>query len=137
MMRNILTALALVLACCPVVQADGGDKGKGKDKTLYALVPAPEPVWQQTGMSLETDAEYLYRVRNNRTIVRQELLVFARRLLDGEGVYGGTAGLVGAAVAVAATDTRVNLNNNGTMGVLLSDTVSADRTVMLQFRKKL
>ena len=58
-------------------------------------------------------------------------------MLDGEGVYGGTAGLVGAAVAVAATDTRVNLNNNGTMGVLLSDTVSADRTVMLQFRKKL
>jgi len=136
-MRRILTALALVLVCCPVVQADGGDKGKGKDKTLYALVPAPEPTWQQAGMSLETDAEYLYRVRTNRTIVRQELRVFARHMLDGEGVYGGTAGLVGAAFAVAATDTRVNLNDNGTMGVLLRDTVSADRTVMFQFRKNL
>ena len=69
-------------------------------------------------------------------VVRQELRVFASRLLDGEGAWGGTARLVGAAVAVAATDTRIDFNDSGTMGVLLRDTAASNRTLLFQFRKK-
>jgi hypothetical protein len=82
-----------------------------------------------------SDAEYRRSVDRNRDIVKEQMDVYADRLLERAGEYGKAVSLFGAVAAVAATDRRYNLNDSKTVGMVLRDTASSDRTVLLEYRK--
>jgi hypothetical protein len=132
-MRKLIAGIICTLACCTTAQADDKDKGK----TLYALTPidADTPRWQQTDDALYSDEDYLRRVDNNRKIVRQELQVYADRLISSDDYSDRAIGLLGAAVVGSLTDTRVHLNDSRSLGMVFRDTAESDRSVMIQFRK--
>ncbi|MGB5541726.1 MAG: hypothetical protein WBO37_16715 [Gammaproteobacteria bacterium] len=127
-MRNYITSMLCALACSAAVHADD------RDKTLYAAAPTERPLWQQTSPGMLPN-EYQRTVDHNRDMVQQQLQVVSLRLLTKAGDYGQAVGLLGTAVAVAATDQRVNLNDSKTVGMVFRDTVSGDRTVLLEYRK--
>jgi len=127
-MRNYITSMLCALVCSAAVHAED------KEKTLYAAAPTERPQWQQTSPELASQ-EYLSTVNHNREMVQQQLQVVSLRLLAKAGDYGQAVGLLGTAVAVAATDQRVNLNDSKTVGMVFRDTASSDRTVLLEYRK--
>ncbi|MEZ5542073.1 MAG: hypothetical protein R3F42_08520 [Pseudomonadota bacterium] len=90
--------------------------------------------WQQTSAAMPSDT-YFRTVQRNRDIVRQQLELYTDRLAGAAGTYGQAVSVVGAAVALAATDQRYNLTDNKTVGVVLRDTTSNDRMVLLEYRK--
>jgi hypothetical protein len=128
MMRKYTTSLLCTLMCSALVHADDRDK-----KTMYAAV-TETPLWQSTHAYMPSD-EYQRTVQRNRDIVQQQLEVYADRLLEHAGHYGQAVSLLGSAVAVAATDRRYHLNGSRTLGMVLRDTASSNRTVLLEYRK--
>jgi hypothetical protein len=129
-MRKFMTSLVCSLLCVGVVHADGDEK-----KTMYAAATTVErPQWRQTSVTM-TSGEYQETVAHNRDILQDQLEDYAGRLLNRTGGYGRAAGLFGAAVAVAVTDRRYSLNDSRTLGMVLRDTVSSDRTVLLEYRR--
>ena len=127
-MRNYIIPMLYALVCSAAVHADD------KEKTLYAAASVERPLWQQTRSGMASQ-EYLRSVHRNREIVQQQLQVVSERLVTSAGTYGHAIGLFGAAVAVAATDQRYHLNDNKTVGMVIRDTASRDRTVLLEYRK--
>jgi hypothetical protein len=128
MMRKFITSLLCTLACTSAVHADD------REKTLYAAATPERPRWQDTSASMPSD-EYTRSVDNNRELLEQELRAYSERVLASAGAYAPAIGLLGAAVAVAATDSRVHLNESKTMGMVFRDTASSDRSVLLEYRK--
>ncbi|MGD2112874.1 MAG: hypothetical protein PVI50_05770 [Gammaproteobacteria bacterium] len=127
-MRNYTISLLCTLLCTAVVQADDKDK-----KTRYAAAPTEQPYWQQTRAAMPAD-EYRRSVHRNRDIVQQQLEVYSDRLLARAGEYGKAIDLFGAAVALAATDRRYHLNDSKTLGMVLQDTASSNRSLLLEYR---
>jgi hypothetical protein len=127
-MRKYITSILCTLVCSSVVHADG------KEKTLYAAVTPESSRWQQTSAAM-TASDYQRSVSNNQAIVQRQLQTYSERLLDSAGAYGPAIGLFGAAIAVAATDTRYNLNDSKTMGMVFRDTTGSDRSVLIEYRK--
>lgn len=127
-MRNYITSMLCALACSAAVHADD------REKTLYAAAPTERPLWQQTSPGMASH-DYQRTVDHNREMVQQQLQAVSVRLLSKAGDYGQAVGLLGTAVAVAATDQRVNLNDSKTVGMVFRDTASTDRTVLLEYRK--
>jgi hypothetical protein len=128
-MRKTLTGMLCTVLCSSIVQADGGDSSTG-----YAAAETVRPAWQSTSLAM-SDAEYRRSVDRNRDIVKEQMNVYADRLLERAGEYGKAVSLFGAVAAVAATDRRYNLNDSKTLGMVLRDTASSNRTVLLEFRK--
>lgn len=128
-MRRIMTGMLCTLLCATTVQADDRDS-----RTHYAAATTQPAVWQSTSPVMSY-ADYRRSVYHNRDIVKQQVGVYADRLLDHAGDYGRAVGLFGVAVAVAATDRRYHLNDSKTVGMVLRDTISSDRTVLLEYRK--
>lgn len=128
-MRKTLTGILCTLLCLPVAQADDRES-----HTRYAAADTLQPAWQRTGPALSY-ADYRRSVDRNRNLVKAQLEVCADRLVEQAGDYGRAVSLVGAAVAVAATDRRYHLNDSKTVGMVLRDTSSSDRTVLLEYRR--
>ena len=126
-MRKHLTCVLCALVFCSAVHADEGD-------TLYASASPTLSRWQHTSATMPS-SDYQRSVSNNREIVQQELQTYAERLRAKTGAYGQAIGLLGATIAVAATDTRYHLNDSKTVGMVLRDTASNDRTVLVEYRK--
>jgi len=127
-MRKYIINILCTLACSGAVHADG------KEKTLLAVLTPELPRWQQTNAAMPS-GDYLRSVDNNQGMVQHELQTYSVRLLTSTGTYRPAIGLLGAAVAVAATDTRYNLNDSRTMGLVFRDTAGSDRSVLLEYRK--
>ena len=128
MMRNCIIIILFGLVYLPAVHADG------KEKTLLAAAGPESSRWQQTSEKMPS-SEYLRSVDNNQEIVKQQLQTYSARLLDSAGAYRPAIGLLGAAVAVATTDTRYTLNDSRTMGLVFRDTTGSDRSVLIEYRK--
>lgn len=127
-MRKLTSFMCCALLVSAAVQADDRE-----GKTLYAAANG-ESRWQHTSAVMSSDT-YQHTVHRNRDIVRQQLHIYSDRLRERAGAYGQAVGVLGAAVAIAATDQRYHLNDSKSVGVVLRDTASSERTVLLEYRK--
>ena len=126
-MRNILIIISCLMACIQAALADD------REKTLFAMVPAANPQWQQTRAGMQAE-EYRRSTRQNQEIVQQGLAGWASRKLADSGAYGPAMGILGATIDLAANDRRYDLNRTGTMGLLLRDSARSDRALLLEYR---
>lgn len=126
-MRNILIIISYIMVSTQVAQADD------REKSMFAMAPAASPQWQQTRAGMQTQ-EYQRLARQNQEIVQQSLADWASRKLADSGAYGPALGILGATIDLAANDRRFRLNEAGTMGVLLRNSASNDRTLLLEYR---
>jgi hypothetical protein len=129
MVRTFIAVSVLAIAAGTVAQAADRDYTRGDG------IPAGDTVWQWSDMAPQSDAEYLRSVTRNRAMVQEELQTCARRLLADGGIYGRSATLLGAAVAASVSDSRVYLNDSRTVRMVLSDTISPDRAILIQYRR--
>ena len=128
-MRNILIIISYLIASIQAASADD------REKTMFAMVPAASPQWQQTRAGMQAD-EYRRSTRQNQKIVQQGLAGWASRKLADSGAYGPALGILGATIDLAANDRRYRLNEAGTMGVLLRDSTRSDRALLLEYRTR-
>ena len=127
MMRRYLMIIICLLAHYPAVHADD------KEKTLYAAAPPVQPQWQHTSVAM-LSRDYMRSANNNRSIVQQRLSDYSSQALARAGKYAPAVGVLGTAISLAANDRRYSLNDSKTLGVLLKDSASSRRSVMLEFR---
>jgi len=128
MMRNYLITIIYLLAYTPAAHADG------EEQTLFAAPEPGRPLWQQTSTAM-LPHDYARTTDNNKLLVYQGLKTYSDRVLANAGAYGPAVGLLGAAIYLAANDRRYHLNDSKSMGVLLKDSASSDRSVLLEYRK--
>jgi hypothetical protein len=126
MMRKLLIIITLVAVNAPA----GADD---KDKTLFAAA-GHHPQWHPTRADMPA-ADYERSTRNNLELLEQGLTAWSSRVRDSGAAYVPVAGLVGAAVSLAAGDRRYSLNDSKTMGVVLRDSADSNRAVLIEYRK--
>jgi hypothetical protein len=128
MMRNYLITIIYLLAYTPAAHADD------MEKTMLAAAEPGRSLWQQTSSAM-LPYDYARTTHTNQRLVYQGLKTYSHRVLANAGDYGPAVGVLGAAIDLAANDRRYHLNDSKSMGVLLKDTASSDRSVLLEYRK--
>lgn len=128
MMRNYLIIIIYLLAYTPAAHADD------KEKTMFAAVEPGRPLWRQTSTAM-LPHDYTRTTYNNKRLVYQGLKTYSHRILANAGAYGSAVGLLGATIDLAVNDRRYHLNDSKSMGILIKDTASSDRSVLLEYRK--
>ncbi|MDX1696770.1 MAG: hypothetical protein R3308_00700 [Thiohalobacterales bacterium] len=126
-MRKLLIINALIA----INQAAMADD---RDKTMFAAQASPQ--WQQTSAHMLV-TDYQHRTGNNMLVLRQGLSEWSGRIRDSGGAYVPVASAVGAAISLAASDRRYSLNDSKTMGLVLRDSTSSDRSLMLEYRRSI
>lgn len=126
-MRQCIMSVVCTLLLVAAVHADD------RERTLYAAATAETQRWQQASHAMTAD-DYARSVDNNQDIIQQGLQHYSERLREHAGALAPTLDLVGAVVAVAAHDRRYSLNDSRTVGMVLRDTASSDRTLLFEYR---
>ena len=126
-MRSALIIITYFLAVPQAVQADD------KEKTLFAAAPQVTTLWQQTRAGMQTD-DYQRITRDNQKLVAGELAAWSRQALANNTSYETTLAVMGATLDLALNDRRYGLNESGSMGLLLRDSASSDRSVLFEYR---
>ena len=124
-MRKILIINALVMLNQVTIADD-------RDRTMFAALTYPQ--WQQTSADMRV-SDYESSTNNNLQLLRQGVSEWSGRIRDSDASYVPVVSLVGAAISLAAADRRYSLNDSKTMGVIVRDSASSDRSLMLEYRK--
>jgi len=127
-MRRMLIIISCIAATVPAAQADD------KEKTLYAAAPAATTQWHQTSLGMQP-LDYRNSTKQNQRIVQQNLAKWANRQLADNPGYAPALGLLGATIDLAVNDRRYHFNEARTMGLLVRDSASSNRALLLEYRK--
>lgn len=128
MMRRYLTIIICLLSHNSAILADD------REKTVHTAAPPVQSQWKQTSIAM-LSRDYMQSADINRQIVQQELATYSSRALNRAGNYAPVAGVLGTAIGLAANDQRYSLNDSKTVGLMLKDSTSSRRSLMLEYRK--
>ena len=126
-MRNKLIIISCLLASSQSAQADD------KDRTMLAFGAEATQRWQQPHSGMLTD-DYQRSTEQNKRLISHQLAALSKEVLTESGAFAPAVGLLGASVDLALNDRRFGLNDSGSMGVLLRDSASDNRTVVFEYR---
>lgn len=126
-MRSIFIIISYLLASIQTAQADD------KDKTLFAATSQATPQWQQLRAGVQSD-DYQRITHNNQQVVLHSLGSWSKQVLAKYDTYAPALTMLGATLDVALRDRRYGLNDSGSMGLMVRDSASNNRALMLEYR---
>ena len=126
-MRNKLIIISCLLASSQAATADD------KEKTMFAASAQATQRWQQTHAAMQAN-DYQRSTRQNKRLVSHQLTTLSKAVLNETGAFAPAIGLLGASIDLALNDRRFGLNDSGSMGVLLRDSTSMNRSVVFEYR---
>lgn len=115
--------LAVVLATSPAVSA------QGTDVPIRGLLQAEQRQWQNFDLNM-SPKEYETAYRDNRRFARD----IAKDTLLSLGIPNTGVNVVGAAVALTVSKTKIPLNRSDTLGLELRNLINEDRRFLLRFK---
>lgn len=127
MMRRILIIISCLLVSSPSAQADD------KEKTMFAAATQASPRWQQTRADMEAD-DYRRTTRDNQKVISRGLAAWSRETLADSGAFAPALGLLGTTIDLALNDRRYDLNETGSMGLLVRDSARSSRALLFEYR---
>lgn len=126
-MRSIFLIISYLLATIQTAQADD------KEKTLFAATSQATSQWQQIRAGIQSD-DYERITHNNQQLVIQSLGSWSKQVLAKYDTYAPALAMLGATLDVALHDRRYGLNDSGSMGLLVRDSASSNRALLLEYR---
>ncbi|MGB5259725.1 MAG: hypothetical protein WBO34_04295 [Gammaproteobacteria bacterium] len=100
---------------------------------MLAAATQATPPWQQTHAGMRSD-EYQRMTRENQQLLSRGLATWSKQAVAKTGAYAPAINVLGATLDLALSDRRYNLNDTGSMGLLLRDSARSSRAVLFEYR---